>query len=101
MDPELARYRMAIERLFKKNFNPLPTIRAANPDIDCEVNVRIDMNTGRVLSVKMIRTSGNASYDGAAMRAAEAVPQVPLPPERFQSEIQRIQNGGFTIRFGE
>ena len=86
-NPELAKYIQTIRDLFHKNFSPLPTIVAANPKIECTIQVRIDLNTGRVLSVKTYKTSGNASYDGAAMRAVEAVSTVPLPPERFKTHF--------------
>ena len=84
-DPELAKYIQQIRDLFHKNFSPLPTIVAANPNIECTIRVTIDLNTGRVKSVKTHRSSGNASYDGAALRAVEAVSTVPLPPERFKN----------------
>lgn len=84
-DPELARYIQKIRDLFHKNFSPLPTIVSANPNIECTIHVAIDLNTGRVKSVKTHRSSGNASYDGAALRAVEAVSSVPLPPEQFKN----------------
>ena len=84
-DPELARYIQKIRVLYHKNFNPLPTIVAANPKIECMVHVQFEMNTGRVTTVKMQRSSGNASYDGSAIRAVESVSTVPLPPDRFQA----------------
>jgi len=86
-DPELARYIKTIQELFHKNFNPLPTIVAANPKIECKVHVRFDMNTGTINSIKMIRSSGNASYDGAAKRAIESVQRVPLTPARFTTQF--------------
>ena len=86
-DPELARYVQKIRDLFQKNFSPLPTIVAANPDIECTIHVRFEMNTGRITNVTTRRSSGNASYDGAALRAVESVSSVPLPPERFKSQF--------------
>jgi TonB family protein len=86
-NPKLAKYIQHIRDLFHKNFSPLPTLVAANPKIECAVHVRFDMNTGKVTTVSMQRSSGNASYDGAALRAVESVSAVPLPPEGFRAHF--------------
>jgi len=86
-DPELARYVAKIRALFKQHFNPLPTIAAANPNIECTIHVGFDMASGKITSIRVAHNSGNPSYDGAATRAIEAVPVVPLPPDRFRKHF--------------
>lgn len=88
-DPELARYRQRIEDLFYGKFVPIPTIAQQNPGITAVIKVRFDVGTGRVTSWEWVRRSGNASWDGAAERAVEAVSAVPTPPERFQAYFAR------------
>lgn len=81
--PELIKWKAGVEDLFRKNFKPLPTIVAANPGIQCEVNVDFDPASGRVTGYDIHTTSGNSSYDAAAERAVQAVPSIPPPPAQF------------------
>lgn len=81
-DAELAQYIAQLTRLFNQNFRPLPTITMSNPDIKCVITVLVD-ESGKVTSRTMKTPSGNASYDGAAMRAVDAVSSLPKPPERY------------------
>jgi hypothetical protein len=94
-DPELARYVASIEALFKKNFFPLPTILISNPDIMCEVAVTFDLSTGKLTGYNITKPSENASYDGAAERAVQAVTKVPLPPEKYKARF----TDGYLVRY--
>lgn len=87
-DPELARYVSELRTLFLADFHPLPTIVMANPDISCTVHIEFDLSSGQVLGVTVEEPSGNALYDSAAERAAQAVRQVPAPPEQFHSHFR-------------
>jgi len=88
-DPELARFRQRVEDLFYGKFVPIPTIAQQNPGITAVIKVRFNVETGKVLSWEWVRRSGNASWDGAAERAVEAVTAVPAPPERFRPYFTR------------
>jgi hypothetical protein len=94
-DPEYARYVSQIEALFRKNFHPLPSITAANPDLLTKVHIEVDPATGGVTGYEITGPSGNESYDRAAESAVQAVPTIPLPPERFRELLA----GGYTIKF--
>jgi TonB family protein len=93
-DPEWARYQQQLQQLFMAEFSPLPTIGEQNPGISCIVSVEVEAD-GTVTRVGISTPSGNASYDGAAERAAAAVPKIPLPPERFR----HLLVDGFDVRF--
>lgn len=89
-DPELARWVVQVREIFAKDFRPLPTIVSANPSIRCVMVVKID-GDGNVLARQMHEPSGNASYDGAAERAAASVTKVPPPPEKYQDESHTLR----------
>jgi TonB family protein len=94
-DPELALWVQKVREKFMANFHPLPTIVSANPNIEATVAVRID-EAGNVLSRSMHKPSGNPSYDAAAERAADAVTQVPPPPEKYRDTEHTL-----AIRFSQ
>lgn len=94
-DPEWVAYLAALKKLYAKEFHPLPSIVAANPRIVTEIRLKIDVDTGAVLSADLASSSGNDSYDSSATSAAAAVSQVPLPPERFREKAR----GGFIMKF--
>jgi len=82
-DPEFARYKARVQQQFMKHFAPLPALVAANPDLRCVVEIRVDGATGRVKRRAVAQPSGVPAFDAAAMRAAEQVPVIELPPEKY------------------
>jgi TonB family protein len=94
-DPEFARYKSKIQQLFMQHFSPIPAIVSANPGIECTVSIDVDPSSGRVLSHSITRGSGVPAYDAAALRAAQAVPTIPLPPEKYRPLVAR----GYQIIF--
>ena len=94
-DPEFARYKAKIQQLFMRHFSPIPSIVAANPGIECTVSIDVDPASGRVLSHSVTRPSGVPAYDAAALRAAQAVPTIPLPPDKYRPLVAR----GYQIVF--
>jgi TonB family protein len=88
-DPEFARYKSKVQQLFMRHFSPIPSIVQANPGIECTVSIDVDPSTGRVLSHSVIRPSKVPAYDAAALRAAQAVPTIPLPPEKYRPLVAR------------
>lgn len=94
-DVEFARYQQQLQDLFRRHFNPLPTIVEKNPNISCAMKVKVDSSTGRITWHGISRSSGNMSYDAAAERAVRSVTSVPLPPSRFLPLLEQ----GFEIQF--
>lgn len=82
-DPELARWKVRTEALFTSQFNPIQD----DPNLSAVVQVRFDPDTGRVLGSSIRTSSGNASFDAAATRAAAAVTQIDTPPDRFRDIV--------------
>jgi TonB family protein len=83
-DPELRAYIQRLEELFKKEFRPI--IKGQN--LTAKVLVAVD-DTGTVKSARIDQSSGNPSFDRSAVAAAEAVPKVPPPPERYRDGTPR------------
>lgn len=84
-DPEYARYIAKVRAIFLENFQVIPTIRDANPGVKCTVQVKVDPTTGKVLGATVSRPSGVAAFDAAALRAAQSVESVPMPPEKYKA----------------
>ena len=76
-DPNAARYIAELQRLFKEHFRPLPTVQGQG--FTTVVFVTVD-DYGRVASRRVEKSSGNASFDAAAVAAVDNVPMVPPPP---------------------
>ena len=57
----------------------LPDNLQGNPEVRCLVKL---LPTGEVQSVRVTRSSGNAAYDEAVVRAIEKSSPLPLPPDR-------------------
>lgn len=86
-DPELARYLAKLRALFMAHFDPLPAVVQANPNLKTVVRVEVDPDSGKVTGYTISKPSGNASFDGAAERAVQAVDSVPLPPEKYKDRL--------------
>lgn len=57
----------------------LPDNLMGNPEVRCLVKL---LPTGEVQSVRVTKSSGNAAYDGAVIRAIEKSSPLPLPADR-------------------
>lgn len=84
MDPELARYVADVRKLVLPNWAPLPRIVQENPDIFTVVEIRIE-DDGTIRSPRVVRPSGNASFDESCVRALQKTGRLPLPPARFEA----------------
>lgn len=93
-DPEYARYIATLRGLFMGAFRPLPALRGQG--LVTRVVVTADAS-GRVTGARVGHSSGNPSWDQAALAAAYAVPSIPLPPERFRARLA----GGYTLEFAD
>lgn len=76
-DPDAARYIAQLQRLFEEHFRPLPTLRGQGLKVTVFVTVDDD---GRVRTRSVEASSGNPSYDQAALSAVDNVATVPPPP---------------------
>lgn len=91
-DPEFARYIGQLGELFLAEFRPIPALKGQG--LKTRVLVRVD-EEGRVTERTIARSSNNASWDRAALAAAEAVTRVPLPPDRYRARMSQ----GYGIDF--
>ncbi len=82
-DPEYARYIQQLKKLFRAGFHPLPTTYEGKK-ISATVHLEVDA-AGGVTRFEIVKSSGNESYDAAAERAVQAVPKIPLPPDRYRA----------------
>ncbi len=94
-DPEYARYITQVQVLFDDQFNPLQSIKNANPDIKTVIHVSVEPGTGRIVRYDVTKPSGNESWDAAARRAVEAITTIPLPPEKYRHLMEQ----GYDITF--
>ena len=91
-DPEMAAWQAKVYNLMKPNFHPLATPAGTA----CVVNIKIDPETGEILSTEVKVPSGILQFDAAAERAVNDVPALPLPPEKYRKWIAKE---GVGIRF--
>lgn len=84
-DPEYAKYISQVRQIFVQHFNPLPSIRDANPGITAKVSVWVDPSSGTILRWEVSSSSGVPAFDAAAERAVQSVGSIPLPPEKFRA----------------
>jgi hypothetical protein len=82
-DPELARWRAMTQARFAEVFSPIQT----DPSLNALVRVTIDTNSGMIRSTRVLRSSGNASFDAAAERSAMSLRLIELPPSRFREMV--------------
>jgi TonB family protein len=80
-DPEFARYKDQVSRIFRDEFRPLPAL--AGRGLKTVVLVRVDADWN-VTERKLKTSSGNAIWDRTAMAAAEAVTKLPPAPEKYR-----------------
>jgi colicin import membrane protein len=74
---EIEKYRYLIEQRVSRSWNrPV----GAAKGLKCEVHVRLTPN-GEVLSAKVVRSSGNAVFDGSVENAVYKAAPLPLPED--------------------
>lgn len=81
-DPEFAKYKMMVQKITYKNFvwiRPESNLRA-------EVVFKLSQD-GSILNPTLKKSSGNAAYDNAAMRAVLKSSPLPDPPEKFRNQV--------------
>lgn len=93
-DPEYAAYISRVRAVFLPEFRPLPALKGQG--LVTRVFVRTDAG-GRIVDARISKSSGNPSWDQAALTAVRSVPTVPLPPERFRDRL----SAGYTLEFSD
>lgn len=83
-DPEAARYIAELSKLFLSHFRPLPMLKGQG--LRVTVLVKVDAQ-GKILEHRVEKSSGNPSWDRAALAAVEEVGTVPRPPEKYRHEL--------------
>ena len=69
----------------------------ASKNLKAQVRVRFDSN-GNVIKKQLVRSSGNPSFDEAAMAAIDKASPAPAPPDRF---ARLLENEGILFGFPE
>jgi outer membrane biosynthesis protein TonB len=87
-------YAAALRKAYDPVFQPLPALRGKG--LVTKVFIRADAS-GRVLETKLKQTSGNASWDRAALAAAEVLTDIPAPPPERVAAVA----SGFVLAFGD
>jgi len=93
-DPELARWRAAVEAEIKANWAPLPTTIKAHPDYVVIIEVRVAAD-GSLGKTRVLKGSGDAGFDRSAEIAVAKTGRIPPPPERIRASVAR----GLEIEF--
>jgi outer membrane biosynthesis protein TonB len=82
-DVELSRWRATTQARFAEVFSPIQNI----PGLKAVVRVTIDPESGIIRETRVLRTSGNASFDAAAERSATSLFRIDLPPPRYRDIV--------------
>lgn len=82
-DPELARWRAMTQTRFAEVFSPIQN----DPGLQALVRVTIDPSSGMIRETRVLRSSGNPSFDAAAERSAKSLIRIELPPPRFRDIV--------------
>lgn len=94
-DPEFQRWVAQVQRLLMQHFKPLGAVTEGRPDLKCLVKITVDPDDGSIDAYEVSETSGIVPFDQAAERAVQAVPALPLPPEKYRPLLA----GGVAFRF--
>lgn len=82
-DPILSAYIQAARAKILPNWAPLPTIVSEHPEYEVIVQVEV-LSDGRLQNPKVIKKSGDASFDKAAIRAIYKTATLPPPPDKWK-----------------
>jgi len=93
-DPELLLWQRLVREQLMERFQPLPSLAEANPELTATVAMTLGPG-GAVLAREVRVSSGNPSFDAAALWAVDDGP-LPPPPEGW-ADVLRTQ--GLAVRF--
>ena len=83
-DPILAQYVSEARAKIIPNWAPLPTLIEAHPEYEVIIQVEVLAN-GSLKNPLVIKKSGDASFDAAAIRAIYKTISLPPPPEKWKA----------------
>ncbi len=86
-DPELARWKVAVETAIRVNWTPLPTTVSAHPEYVVYVVVPIDEN-GKLGTPKVYQGTGDGGFDKSAIMAVMKTGKVAPPPAKWQDSTK-------------
>ena len=82
-DPETARWKQKVKEAVSANWHPLVALCVQEPRLEAHVRFAVDMGGRQTEEAKVARSSGNASFDASALRAATMTGALPPPPAKY------------------
>ena len=83
-DPILAQYISQARDKIIPNWAPLPTLVEAHPEYEVIIEVEV-LADGTLKNPTVVKKSGDASFDAAAIRAIYKTISLPPPPEKWKA----------------
>ena len=83
-DPILAQYISQARDKIIPNWAPLPTLIESHPEYEVIIEVDV-LADGTLKNPKVVKKSGDASFDAAAIRAIYKTVTLPPPPEKWKA----------------
>ena len=83
-DPILAQYISQARDKIIPNWAPLPTLIEAHPEYEVIIEVEV-LADGTLKNPTVVKKSGDASFDAAAIRAIYKTVSLPPPPEKWKA----------------
>ncbi len=83
-DPILAQYISQARDKIIPNWAPLPTLVEAHPEYEVIIEVEV-LADGTLKNPTVVKKSGDASFDAAAIRAIYKTVSLPPPPEKWKA----------------
>jgi TonB family protein len=93
-DPEFQRWSAQVQKILMDHFKPLGAVTEGHPNLKCMVKLTVS-DDGTITGYEIAESSGILPFDQAAERAVQAVPSLPLPPEKYLPLLA----GGVGFRF--
>jgi colicin import membrane protein len=87
-DPALSAYISKSRKALIANWAPLPTILQEHPEYKVVILVIVDAD-GTMRNPKIIKKSGDASFDKAAIRAVHKTGKLPPPPDGWKESAAK------------
>lgn len=86
-DPELARYYAACKAALLPNWTPLPSTVSAHPNYKVVVMVEVEAD-GTLGQPKVLKGTGDATFDRSAALAISKTGRFPPPPAKYRAAAQ-------------
>lgn len=83
-DPVLARYQESCRAAIYPNWTPLPSTVASHPEFEVWVEVEVKAD-GSIGTPRVVRGTGDTSFDRSALMAVAKTGRLPPPPEKWRA----------------